>query len=432
MQLPHSRSDTPEEQAPHLISLSFANKTRSRRRAVLVVAPLLVLLVLWMWLFYAEGAYSGGPSGKAFGADFAMFVAAAQVLHEGGNPFDHTRLYRTERLMLQRQGLPILKQAPTVRVGNPPLFFWALQPLTKLPFQSTALAWILAMYALAAGGLIGCLRFLGWKRRFLPCLVFLLMPQVVLGVFYGNVICLVFAGLSWALALLKTRPFLAGMLLSVAVLKPPVALPTVLLVVLFSPRVRGRVVAGFGTAVAALFAVTLAVMGWKILVLWVGGLLGYSRDIALEPDVASLAGLYVRWAPTPLHLGLESVILGIAFALTGLWWWKYRNLREMAVLAASWLWFVWFLATPYAHFFDEIVLTVPVLALLGPDGQNLSGRLPVWGLYLMFFSLFLLSWSPFQTQLLSLTLLAVMICLLFVARGQPRPIGTARLGADVG
>jgi len=398
------------------------SRQRSRRRTFLIVAPLLTLLVLWMWLFYAEGAYKGGPNGKAFGADYAMFLGAAQVLRDGGNPFDHTVLYRTERQMLARQALPILRHEPVVRVGNPPLFFWLLEPLTPLPFQPTALAWILAMYALAAAGFIACLRYLGWKRRFLPCLVFLLMPQVVLGVCYGNVICLVFAGSCWALALLKSRPFVAGMLLSLALLKPPVALPTVLLIALFHPGTRARMIAGFGTAVTLLFGLTVAAMGWRILVLWVGGLLGYSRDIAMEPDVSSLAGLYVRWASLPLHLGLQALFLGIAVALTGLWWWKYRNHREMVVLAVSWLWFVWFLATPYAHFFDEIVLTVPVLALIGRDGRNLSKRLPVWGLYIMFFSLFLLSWVPFQAQLLSLTLLAVMVCLVLAARHDLRPV----------
>src|SRR5690349_4403778 len=43
---------------------------RSRLPAYAALSPLLILLALWLWAFYQEGAFRGGPSGKAFGADY--------------------------------------------------------------------------------------------------------------------------------------------------------------------------------------------------------------------------------------------------------------------------------------------------------------------------------------------------------------------------
>jgi hypothetical protein len=50
----------------------------------------------------------------------------------------------------------------------------------------------------------------------------------------------------------------------------------------------------------------------------------------------------------------------------------------------GWLWAVWFLAAPFAHFPDEILLTIPILAYLGVDGERLasaSGRVALVALF---------------------------------------------------
>ncbi len=130
-----------------------------------------------------------------------------------------------------------------MRVGNPPLFFWALEPLPSRPFQPVALAGILVLYLLSIDGFMAALYRFGWKRYTLAALCFILMPQVVLGMFNGNVIGLVFAGIGLSLALAPRYPALAGALLSVAWLKPPVALPIVLLIAAFHVVRPARLVA---------------------------------------------------------------------------------------------------------------------------------------------------------------------------------------------
>lgn len=385
----------------------------------------MVLLVLWLWLFIQEGALRGGPSGKAFGADYAMFVTAAQVLADGGNPYDHALLYRTERSTLVSQHLSILKAKSTVRVGNPPLLFWAMRPLVGLPFQPTALAWILFLCAATAGGFLALLHYMGWQTWLVPVTAFMLVPQVVMGPFYGNVVSIEFAAISFALLTMRRYPLLSGALLSVAWLKPATALPITLLICLFHTHDRRRVVIGFVGTSMILLLFTIGVLGWDRLTQWVIGLLGYSRDIGISPDMASFAGLYIRTVPHVLRPGIE--VLGVCIALisTALVWRRYRRCQA-PVLAVAWLWFLWFLATPFAHFYDEVLLTVPLLALVGRNGTWIARSEAAWGLYLVLGSLLLISVAPHGIQLLWLPLLAATLCL-YLASRSPRYVPEVNL-----
>jgi len=390
------------------------SRRRRRRHLYKVLGPLFILLILWVDLFAAEGAFKGGPNGKTFGADWAMFMGAAGMMRQGQNPYAHSALYRAEKQLLSRQRLPILKHQETVRVGNPPLFFWALEPLPSRPFQPVALAGILVLYLLSIAGFIAALYRFGWKRYTLAALCFILMPQVVLGMFDGNVIGLVFAGIGLSLALAPRYPALAGAVLSVAWLKPPVALPIVLLIAAFHVARPARLVAGFSLISASLFGLTLLTTGWSSVVNWIAGLVGYSQDMRTQPDVASLAGLYVRWMPSVGRSALEALSLGLAIAITAVYWYRVRRNAPLDFARDAWLWVVWMLATPYAHFYDEMILAIPIAALLGRHGHKLNRRLPVLALYLMFFSLLVLSWTPFQVYLLPLPLAGVAACMLMV------------------
>lgn len=389
--------------------------SRSRRRHLYtVLSPLFILLILWVYLFAAEGAFKGGPNGKTFGADWAMFMGAASMMRRGQNPYVHSALYRVEMQLLARQHLPILKHQETVRVGNPPLFFWALEPLAARPFQPVALGSILVLYLLSLAGFIAALYRFGWKRYTLAALCFMLMPQVVLGTFDGNVIGLVFAGIGLSLALAPRYPTLAGALLSVAWLKPPVALPIVLLIAAFHVARPARLVAGFSLITAGLFGLTLLTTGWSSIVNWMAGLVGYSQDMRTQPDVVSLAGLYVRWMPSLGRSALEALSLGLAIAITAVYWYRVRRHAPLDFARDAWLWVMWLLATPYAHFYDEMTLAIPIAALLGRHGCRLNQRLPTLALYLMFFSLLVLSWTPFQVYLLPLPLAGVAVCMLLM------------------
>jgi hypothetical protein len=338
------------------------------------------------------------------------------MVRDGGNPYNHVLLYNTERSLLHRQGLPIMSVQSIPTGLNPPLFFWALQPLTGLPFQSAAWAWILAMYALAAVGFLAALRYLGWTVYLFPCLLFLAMPHVVFAAFYGNVQGLMFAAVACSLLLMKRYPVVAGMLSSLAWLKPQVGLPIVLLLALFHAPSRQRFLAAFSATVTCLFALTLVTTGWHSLTLWISELVQFHGNMAAQPNIVTLTSLYVLWAPLPVRLALEMLSLGIACTLTALWWWRRRKTDSTPILASGWLWGVWFLAVPYAHFADEILLAIPILALLGRNGHRVAYGLPATVLYVMLFSTVLFPRTLSPVEVLSLPLLAVTICLALSTR----------------
>jgi Glycosyltransferase family 87 len=388
------------------------------RRRVFVLAALSILLVLWLAVVYEHGKLRQGPNGRAFGSDFAIYWTAAHMLKDGGNPYDHVLLYNTERSLLHRQSLPIMPTQSIPTALNPPLFFWALRPLTGLPFQPTAWAWILSMYALAAIGFLAALRYLGWTVYLLPCLLFLAMPQVVFAAFYGNVQGLMLAAVGCSLLLIKRYPLVAGILSSLAWLKPQVGLPIVLLLVLFHSPSRQRFLIGFSAAFACLFALALVATGWHSLTLWVSQLVQFHGNMAAQPNIVSLTSLYVLWAPSPVRLALEILSFGMACALTGLWWRRCRNTGPTPILSSGWLWGVWFLAVPYAHFPDEILLAVPILALLGRNGHRVAYGLSATVLYIMLFSTVLFPRTLSPVEVLSLPLLAVTVCLALGTRAR--------------
>jgi hypothetical protein len=371
-----------------------------------------VLLAGWVVLFLASGSVQRGPSPKYMGGDFVLFLSAAKVVHAGGNPYNQRVLYRAERQFLQRDGVtPPLFQA-YMRVGNPPLLFWALQPVTAASFDTSSKLWCLAMYVLLALGSLGCLVRMGWRRRWLPLAMFLALPQTMYAAYYGNLDGIVFAALAWSAALARRNPIIAGALLTLAFLKPQVALPGALLILLFLCPQRLRLLIGFALTLVLELAVTVVTTGAGSVGWWLQALGGYSQRLGVQPDIASLSGLYVYTVSDRIRLALEGLSLLVLVVATAVWWWRGRQRGGDPVLGVAWLWIAWFLATPFAHFHDEVVLALPILAIVGRDGAWL-GRWPAnITLYVLLLSIVLFPTSRAHTDFQSLTLLVVLGCAL--------------------
>jgi hypothetical protein len=388
-------------------------------RRLVILVPFFLGLTLWLAAFATSGSVAEGPNGTRMGGDFAVFMGGATVLRHGGNPYDRVALYRAERDLLRRQHRAVPKLNSFIRVGNPPLLFWALEPLTTWSFVAATWLWIALMYALLALGFLFLLSFLGWTRWALPLAGFLAMPQTVLAAYYGNVDGLLFAALTVGLALLRRFPIAAGCFFAVAWLKPQVGLPVAGLGILFFASRRERAVAGFALASAlTLFATGLATglpsIGW-----WLSALTGYSRQIAVQPDLASLSGLYVYWSPDTLRVFLELFTIAVAAAATAFWWLRRSRGAAVPPDSVAWLFVLWYLATPFAHFHDQVVLALPILTLLGTDARALTARVPVTVLYLMLLSLLLFPTSRFHTDLQSLALLPIAGFALWMALRDP-------------
>jgi hypothetical protein len=377
-------------------------------RHVARVGPFFLALLLWIAAFAASGSIAAGPNGTRMGGDFAIFMGGATVLEHGGNPYNRMALYRTETAMLRRQHLAAPRLDSFIRVANPPLLFWSLEPLVGHPFSEVAWAWIALMEILLAAGFLILLFVLGWTRRALPLLIFLVMPQAILAAYYGNVDAVVFAAVAAGIAVVRRYPFLAGCIWALAWLKPQIGLPAVGLSLLFLTSQRRPALSGFLAATGAGLVATATVTGWQSVIWWLGALTSYSRQIAVQPDIASLTGLYVYWLPGRIASLLQLLTLAAAALATGAWWLRRTRGAVVQPIDIAWLWILWFLATPFAHFHDQVLLALPLLALLGRNARGLTHRVPLLALYLMLGALVLFPTSRFHTDLQSLALIPIL------------------------
>lgn len=386
----------------------------SRRWIQFALAPLGICLVLWVFLLSVSGNFENGPRPRALGADFALNITGSVILQHGGNPYDHNQTIATQQSFFARQGIKTVNDKMTRALtwgGYPPLYFWLLQPLTHIPFRAIGLIWIISLYGFMGLGFLCILHYLGWKRRLIPTLIFMAMPQTTIEAFYGNPAALVFALIAGSLFVQRRHPVWGGCLISLAWLKPQLAVPAMILIVLFHVNDRRRFLKGIVIGSFALLAATLASVGIEPMVRWVGEMGSVSSMAGEQPKLIPLVGLYAGVVSATLRQMLQMGLLTIAAGLTAWWWFKLRPKAAVPPLQVAWLWVVWLLALPYAHFPDEILLSLPVLALIGRDGSRLYRPCTLFALYGMFATVLLYSYEPHQVQTLSLPLIALGVIL---------------------
>src|SRR5947209_16118126 len=182
----------------------------SRHRTLAALLPLILVLLIWVIVAVQTAFIFGGPSGRGFGSDFAIMYAGSRLLERGQNPYDHRLAFAEQRQALRAQGLKASTDRSLIRVGNPPLMLWAIEPLARMGFLAAGWTWLVIQVVCTLLGFFACVLALGWRKWVPPLLVFLALPQVMLQHFYGNVTSVVFAGFSWAYLLASRRPFLAG------------------------------------------------------------------------------------------------------------------------------------------------------------------------------------------------------------------------------
>lgn len=388
----------------------------------------LLLVVGWTAIFLATPGVRAGPRDTGLAGDFATFYTASRMLAQGENPYDPAKLYGAERSMWRQQGLKKPKYQPYIRAGNPPLLYWAVGPVAGLRYRLAGWIWVALMEGVLIAGFLTLLRAFGWYHRALPLVAFLGMPQTLLAAYYGNIDAVVFAGLALSLLLRRMHPAWSGAALAVAWLKPQYGLPLAVLVLAFNSHDWRRGTGGLVAVSVVAAVLTALTTGPASLWGWVGSLTGLSSHASVQPDVASLSGLYVYSAPLAVQRMLMALTLVIAAALTV--WWRFRHRgHPSGFLYAAWLWPVWLLATPLAHFHYQIVLAAPVLALLGRDGEDLGRRSRLGVLYLLILSVLLFPTKRGRVDVQSLALIPVVVVLFVAARHQaaePRKGGDSR------
>lgn len=416
-----SHPDSPErDRAAEDTEYAAAIRANRRRRIRLYLTylPLLVMVVLAVWLM-AEGIFVLSPMWygplAGVGPDFGMFYSAARVLATGHNPYDPGHLAAIDPSVMHAANLPVFPLRALVRVGNPPLFFWLMGPLATLPYRTALFVWIALLVAALAAGSLASLRYFRWTHAGVAILIFL-VPSVDNALRTANVVPFVFAGIGGALALVRRFPLLAGAALTLAWLKPQVGLPLAGLVILFHSPAPRRVLAGFAATTLAETILTILTAGTTPFRWWMHSFTGYSNSITIQGDIASLTGIYYRWAPAEFRLSLQVATVLAAVAVTYLCWRRGLG-QETPMTSVAWLWFLWFLATPYDLFDDQMLLAIPVLALLGRNGSRLASPLAATILYAVFLCVVPFNISPARMQLLWLPILIAGICAGVAAAG---------------
>ncbi|HWE60133.1 MAG TPA: glycosyltransferase family 87 protein [Chloroflexota bacterium] len=338
------------------------------RRLRWLIGAVLVWALIYLLLYVPAGGN---------GSDFQDFYVAAYADAHGIDVYSWPAIWRAEQLVYNG-GVGHLHPFNFVPYGNPPPFALLLRPLTALPESTAYLLWaVLIVVTMACGAYLGLP---AWPRaqRLLATAMVTLSPAALFNVRLGQSASLLLLGLGLALWLLHRRqPGLAGAALTIGLVKPHLILPVALILIVAAPREQRRpAIYGVLAGAAAWVVVAMAADGGiGVFGRWWASIHDYIGTIRLQPDVASIPGFYYSSAPAGMIGPLNGICLLAAFAMvTALAWyaWRVRGGDEhaRALLFGGGI-AAYFALSPYVHTGDQVVLALPLLALIGPTGQGI-------------------------------------------------------------
>ena len=304
--------------------------------------PLLIVFFLLQIILYAAAARTVQPRET----DFPAFYSAARIWASGGNPYD---------LEAQCNRQEPIRGVPCLPFAHPPVVLPLISLVSNDDFLSSYYRWSLLLVAVAALCILPLNRLCGeWKLSVQTILFF---PVVVAITFAQDTPFILLGVLLWIWLLNSKREMLAGLALSIAVLKPQIA---ILLAVplLFS---RPRAFAGFclGAALLGIYSFGLVgVDGFRGL-LRIVEVMSKGQGYGVNPQAMQNAtallvrsGLSATWSWLFFALGLVAISI----------YWKKKGTSPSALSAGI---IVALFSAPHLHFHDLSLLT-PGLLLIHP------------------------------------------------------------------
>jgi hypothetical protein len=222
-------------------------------------------------------------------------------------------------------------------------------------------------------GMIGLelvLMAVGWQGRWLTRAFLLTSLPLVTALFTGNPSPLLL--LAWGGALLavkRDRPYLAGALLAVGLIKPPVGLPAAAALVLAFPGSQRRMLVGAGAGAGAFGAANVVIGGPGQVAAWLGSLVSFSPTLNVHQAtviqqccLAGLSAPFLGLGPLP-----AMAIAVVVIAVPALWLYRAgvfaRVAERQPLLWLSILITAALGVTPYVHPNDLLLEAVPLLFL---------------------------------------------------------------------
>lgn len=253
---------------------------------------------------------------------------------------------------------------------NPPELAWLVTPLSFLAYPIAAFIWIGLLIAAFAVVWYLVSPGRGMVRAIHGVAAAALLP-VFVGVLFGQVTLLVVAAiaLSWWL-LMRGRPWIAGLALSLLILKPQVAFLVPLALLL----------AGYGRAFLAWFVATVPLVAIGLLATGVGVFQQASRSLHAVSDVPGpIQTSLLRQLPLPLAVAGIAVVLGVAIVIL----WRNRGGGPSRPIAIGLI--AGTLVSPYINFYDlsALILAAWLVLRTRPPGWQrtvtLGMYVPLYG-----------------------------------------------------
>lgn len=296
-----------------------------------------------------------GSTDDAGNKDFTAYWAAGHLLAQRANPYDVASVLRLEKSVGFKLETPLLMR-------NPPYALPLALPLGLVGAKVGAVLWSLLLVA----AIVLSVRLL-WSMLGKPPDVHLfayMFAPGVSGMIHGQTSPLILAGLALFLYFQRTRPWLAGAVLTLAFIKPHLLLPFAVVLLLWVLTKRNyKVIAGAALSLACAVAIPMALDRS----LW-SDYLPVLRDAGAESQLMPTASAMLRvLAGEHNWVQYLPAFLGCAWAT-----WYFMRRRK------DWDWsahgplvlLVSLFVAPYSWFPDELIALPAIMLALGTRGAT--------------------------------------------------------------
>ncbi|MCB9418821.1 MAG: DUF2029 domain-containing protein [Ardenticatenaceae bacterium] len=344
-------------------------------RPIIIAFIIVAALALLVWLT----AIIPSTAPASYG-DFQAYWSASYLLAHSQNFTDLDLLLQIEQTHTG------WTQDFVMSTWNPPWLLVLLIPYTWLSFRQAAWLWLLTNISLVFTASVLSWRVNCWinleaKRDWIPLLMAFLYVPTLVAIFVGQVNTLIYFGLAGFLYFyLANKPFTAGAMLALTLVKPHLVYVTLPIVMLIAARERRwRVWWGLGSLVVLLTGIAFGLRPTFVL--------DYGRSMATSSILS--------WQ-TPTLGGILTLLLGwdwskwigvVILPLTiGLWFWWPDKGTLLTWLNGTLL--ISLFTAPFGWGYDAIVLLLPILQMAA---WAVTGHLKQLNAILLFLSLLIVN-----------------------------------------
>ena len=291
-------------------------------------------------------------NGFLLGTDFISFWTSGRMLHAGANVYDIAAHVAAQRAFYTLPG-------EYTAFFYPPSFLPFVWPLGFLPYFPALAAWLVVTGAAWLVAMRGWFRALGLKG---PALVVILaFPPVIVTLTHGQTSFLVAALLGGGLLLVERRPWIAGLLIGLATIKPQFGL---LIPVALLASGQWRTIASAGATTLALAGLAALAFGPQVWSDWLAvtqaaGSATGDGNIGFAKMVSLFAGLSLLGVPSGAAFAVQAAASLAVAAVVAMASWRRPFTPGLAALVLAGA----PLATPFVLDYDLLLTGFPLACL---------------------------------------------------------------------